>query len=167
VPDTIRFPDQTHEKSEIITLFMNTATIFKGGQNLMAQISKLQQASRDPVSSAFIDLVIEFTADQPVTIGDGASNIVGLYGEISPPGGIGNSQRFLLGNLGVSLGPGLSPQIPIVDVGIPNMIGFAQIIQASTVYDFIGVGGILADIPLGGPVVTCTVRPLIIRSYAG
>lgn len=169
MPDTIRFPSQTGtESNEIITLFTNTATIFKGAQNLIAPITGIQQASRDPPSSAFLDLVIEFTADQVVTIGDGGANFVGLFGEINPPNpNIGSPQRYLLGILGVVLTVGSMPQIPIIDAGINPLVGFSQIIQAAACYDHLGVGAINADIPLGGPVVTCKIRPLVIRSYPG
>ena len=167
MPDTVRYPDlrNTTEATEVVTLFMNQPTLLHGANATFTNIGPLRQASIQPRSSAFVDLVVEFTGSAAVVLGDGAGALVALFGEIDFPDG--SFQRYTLGILGISLTTGLMPQIPIINDGAGNILGFSQIIQAAAAYDWLGVGGLNGDIATGGPLVTCKIRPLVLRSFPG
>lgn len=166
MPTTIRFPQETgFEATQVITILNGVATIPVGGGAVYTDFDGLKIAGRSPGDSPYISLVIEFTATAAVTIGDGVTQTIGLYGEIDHPGGSIN--KYLLGALGFTFLGRSSPQIIIGTDGIGGFVGQAQIIQAEAAYNRLSVGCVQAAIPLGGPLVTCKIRPFILRSYQG
>ena len=162
---TIRYPQETApESSLIITVLNAVGTIDKAG-NTSVDFSLLKTAGARPGESPFISLVIEFTANAPVTFGNGTTESIGLYGLITHP--TGPMTKYLLGILGFQFPGKTSPQI-VCDIDGSGLItGQAQIIQAETVYDRIAVGCVQNAVPLGGPLVTCKIRPFFLRDYGG
>lgn len=94
------------------------------------------------------DIDLRITANGAVTIGDGTANgMIGLWGK-DPVTGFFS----LLGILGITLAAGSFPQVPIMD----GTHGYSQIVRYAGVYSQLGVGGVLADVATGGPLVTVT-----------
>lgn len=110
--------------------------------------------------SSIIDAAIEFSAPAAITIGNGTTDRLGIYG--ITPGGL-----FLLGILGVNLG-GTAPQIPIVTNGGAFVTtGYSQMVCNLGGFTGLAVGGVQAAIGPLAQVITVTARPIIRRVYAG
>lgn len=104
--------------------------------------------------SAFTQVTLEFVSDTAQIIGNGTTDLIGLYGEILPAD-LGDpvapmtaNRRLLLGILGVSLGPGLLPQIPIVLQPPPSnvTVGFTCMSCNVSLFSGLSIGGVTADI---------------------
>lgn len=160
----IRFPYNVEtekfraELNQIITINPASATFPSAvaiGANLTAW-----KPSGLKTEAPYTDVVIEFTANAAVLIGNGTTERLGLFGyvESSP-----TSIYFLLGVLGVNLGT-TAPQVPIASA----LTGFAQVVCNVAAYDGLQVCAINAgNIVTGGPLVTVTARPIRRRNFAG
>jgi hypothetical protein len=167
--DLFRFPipaqtaDLVAELDQIITICsaVTGANAFpQGGQATYGDITPWHLAYYSS-ETPYCDVVLEFTADGLVTIGDGtAAQLLGLYGEILAGPGAG---KYLLGALGITLA-GAKPQIPIFS----STVGYAQIIQHVPCYDKLSVGGVSGAVPVDvARLVTVRARPIRHRSFAG
>lgn len=158
MPTVIRFPRTTGaEASQIVTLINNDANFSVGGGASGVSIRFWKTTEVDGDESPFTDAVIEFSAAAAVTIGNGATERVGLYGWRA-------GQVYLLGVLGISLG-GAAPQIPLV-AGTGVITRFSQVVCNVSLYDSLSVGSVLAAFAAAQPV-TVTARPIRRRDYAG
>lgn len=176
---TIRFPllkavpsVGPNESSLVITLQQGVTTFFQGGGSDASHAygdvrawKTIQRQTESPYSC----IALEFTANGPVTIGDGTfAEQLGLFGRILNPNPLAVSPRFLIGTLGIAMG-GVAPQIPIVSrTSDADIVGYSQLISLVACYDELAVGGVSGDIVLPGEIeVTVTARPIRQREYLG
>jgi hypothetical protein len=169
VPSTYRFPiavtnnkNAKGETNQIIQLAAVTGVgaFPQGGEAAYGDVTPWHLNAYTS-ETPYCDVVLEFTADGQVTIGDGTSaGLIGLYGQINSGVGAG---KFLLGIIGIVLA-GSKPQIPIFS----STVGFSQIIAHVPIYDKLSVGGVMGavDLPIDRTV-TVRARPIRTRSYPG
>lgn len=106
-------------------------------------------------ATSFCSITLEFTADGPLTLGNGTTELIGLFGRIV----FGVGTRTLLGILGVNLGSTL-PQIPIISASV----GYSQVVSLAALYSELTIGGVNGAIATGGPIVTVVGRPIITKA---
>ncbi len=158
--DRIRFPQLTttagaRAETDLVIELFTGSTLSEGGEVAYADISSWKLTD-DGRASPFVGVVIEFTADGAVTIGDGTdAQAIGLFGEIT---GVG---KYLLGLLGLSMGTAV-PTVPIISA----TVGFAQISADVSLYDKLSVGMVAGALEIGAEV-TVRARPIRDRFYEG
>lgn len=164
--DTIRFPKPVStvlgpaEADQIITLNDAVDTLEEGGGAAEFPSIAAWKLAFSGLEAPYLDVVIEFLADDTVTIGTGdETGIVALFGAIDDGPGAG---RFLLGVLGVVLA-GAQPQIPIIS----GDVGYAQKVCDVAAYDRLIVGAYGGDIVINPVHVTIRARPIRRRSFGG
>lgn len=163
-PRELRTPEGAAEASQIIVIQTATNTLAVGGPATYTDVDAWKLAGIAD-AAPYTDIVIEFSADDAVTIGDGTTRI-GLFGEIDPGGDLSLRKRFLLGVLGLNLG-NTAFQIPIIEQGTGGFVGFAQVVCNVAAYDRLAVGGIEGDVTTGDVEIVVTARPIRRRDYAG
>lgn len=175
---TLRFPFPRElprispaEYSQIITILPATDTLKLGGEAAYVSVAPWKTAGIQNTEAPYACVAIEFASANPMTIGNGTTDLIGLYGQIdlvANPTLPTERRRQLLAILGVSLG-GVAPQIPIVQQASTDLVGFTQLVGDVTVYDRLSVGGVLSDIalPIEATTVIVTARPIRRRDYLG
>ncbi len=172
--DTIRFPLVASgpagpaETSQIISFGAPQTSFPQGGPNLYADVRawKLEQYVTE---SPYCAVVIEFTAATGgFTLGNGTSDLIGLFGLIGDITASTSAQKYLLGILGYGLGNKL-PQLPfITDPDGVGVIGVAQVVKLVSLYDALAIGGVTGAITWAGNVpVSITARPVRRRDFGG
>ena len=176
---TVRFPYNRNipnvgsiERSQLITIASGLTSLKLGGEQAYTSIRPLWIAGEGR-EAPYVCIVIEFRADAGVgTIGNGTTDLVGLYGEIDlveTPTIAAERNRALLGIIGINLGNN-APQIPIVQQAGPasDRVGFSQVFSNIACYDRLSIGGVLADITLPeGLQISVTARPIRHKDYNG
>lgn len=175
---TIRFPlDRTGprggqaETSQIITIHTALTQLPRGGVQAYTLIRPWWIAG-DNNEAPYECVVLDFRGNIAGTIGNGTTDLIGLYGEIDLVDAPANSTeriRTLLGIVGINIG-GTTPQIPVVRqaAAASDFVGFSQVFTNIAAYDRLSIGGVLADINLpDGMTVTVIGRPIRRRDYLG
>jgi hypothetical protein len=176
---TVRFPFNHSipnvgppERSQIIRIASSLTSLKLGGEQDYTSIRPLWIAGENR-EAPYTCIVVEFRAEAGVgTIGNGTTDLVGLYGEIDlveTPTNATERNRALLGIIGINLGNN-APQIPMVQQAGPasDRVGFSQVFTNIACYDRLSVGGVLADITLPeGLQISINVRPIRHKDYNG
>lgn len=176
--DTIRFPynhtmpSAPSESNQIITVLnAKTVQLARGGEQSYASVAAWKTAG-ESTEAPYTCVVIEVSANVAGTIGNGTTDMIGLYGQINlvdTPTNNTQRKRTLLGIIGLNIGNNM-PQIPIVQqaAAANDLVGFSQVFNNIAAYDQLSVGGVLGNVALAeGVQVTVTARPLRIRNYLG
>lgn len=175
---TLRFPYNhavpnagRKEASQIITLLEAADNLPEGGENAYVDVRAWHTAGDRNTEAPYTCVVLEFSASAATTIGDGSTQLIGLYGQIDlveNPRAANERKRTLLAILGINLG-GTAPQIPIVQQGGGgDLVGFSQMVSNIAAYDRLSIGGVLGDVlTVEGVEVTVVARPLRRRDYLG
>jgi hypothetical protein len=169
--ESIRFPLRAagpagpNESNLIIQLFSGAGNFPPGGFFPYTSISALKLDTFKS-ASPFCTVIIEFTTDTAQIVGNGTTEMVGLYGCIGDPTDP-LSQRYLLGGLGMGIGAKM-PQIYMPVAADAHIVGFAQVVSLSTLYDGLSIGsvGLAGAVAFAGNV-TVTARPVRRRDFAG
>jgi hypothetical protein len=160
------------EFSQIITILPATATFTLGGEPNYVSVVPWKIAGDRNTEAPYTCVAIEFITSDPMTIGNGTTDLIGLYGQIDltgNPTATNERKRTLLAILGVNL-LGAAPQIPIVvQAGPGDLVGYTQLVSNVAVYDRLSIGGVLNDVslPIEATTVTVVARPIRTRDYLG
>jgi hypothetical protein len=161
------------ELSQIITILPATATIERGGAQAYADVRPWKQAGPLTTEAPYTCVVIEMSATAALTIGNGTTEMIGLYGQIdlaANPANAAQRKRTLIGILGLPLGAQM-PQIPIVQQAAAalDLVGFSQVFSNIAAYDRLSVGGVFGDVavPVENETLTVVARPIRRRDYLG
>lgn len=176
--ETLRFPfnrDIPHvgrnESSQILTIASAVTSLPLGGAQSYADI-RPWKISGEQTEAPYPCVVLEFSSNIPTTIGNGTTDLIGLYGQIDlvqNPASATDRKRQFLGVIGINIG-NVMPQIPIVQQAGPanDVVGFSQMFNNIAVYDRLSIGGVLAAVTLGeGVQLTVVARPIRRREYLG
>lgn len=159
------------ETSQIITIASGVTMLPLGGAQNYADVRAWKIAG-ERSEAPYPCVAIEFMGSTTGTIGNGTTDLIGLYGQIdlvANPTSAADRKRTLLAILGVGLGNQM-PQIPIVTQAGPanDVVGFTQVLSNIAVYDRLSIGGVLADVNLNDNfAVTVVARPIRRREYLG
>lgn len=155
-------PAGPQERNQIITLANAVSQFDVGGGGAAYALTLPWKQLKYQTEVPYCSIVIEFTAEAPVVIGDGTvAGMIGLFGEIFDVDSPSLGGRYLLGVLGITLA-GTKPQIPLVT----NTLGYAQVVNIVGVYDALAIGGINGDVVVAEDV-TVRARPVRSREYPG
>jgi hypothetical protein len=161
------------EESQIITLESALAgTLPLGGSQNYTSVAAWKTSGNRNTETPYTCVAIEFSADGVGTIGNGTTELIGLFGQIdlvANPTTLAGRKRTLLAILGINIGNQM-PQIPIVvQVGPANdVVGYTQLVSNVAAYDRLSIGGVLGtvDIPEAREI-TVVARPLRRKDYLG
>jgi hypothetical protein len=160
------------EFSQIITILPATDTFTLGGEPNYVSVAPWKTVGDRNTETPYNCVAIEFITDEPMTIGNGTTDLIGLYGQIdlvSNPTVASDRKRTLLAILGVNL-LGAAPQIPIVvQAGPGDLVGYTQLVSNVAVYDRLSIGGVIGNValPIEATTVTVVARPIRARDYLG
>lgn len=177
---TLRFPYPRpipnvgrSETSQIITLIDAQAGTLKiGGEQAYVDVSVWKTAGDRNTETPYNCVAIEFSGTGAGTLGNGTSELVGLFGQIdliANPTTPSDRKRTLLAIIGTTIGNQM-PQIPIVSqAGIgADLVGYTQLVGNIAAYDRLSIGGVLADVTIPeSMLLTVVARPLRRRDYLG
>lgn len=177
---TLRFPRPRNipnvgqaEIDQIITILPATVgPLLLGGEQAYVSVNPWKLVG-EGTETPYSCIVLEFASSvAAATIGDGLTDMIGLYGQIdlaTNPTTAAQRKRTLLAVLGINLGQ-VMPQIPIRTQAAPanDLIGFSQVVSNIGNYDRLSIGGVLADVALPeGMNLTVTARPIRRKDYLG
>lgn len=175
---TIRFPyNRTipnkgpSEASQIITIAGAKATLPLGGEQDYTDV-RIWQRAGERSEVPYECVVLEYSANTAGTIGNGSTQMIGLYGQIDlvdNPTTAADRKRTLIAILGLNLGNQM-PQIPIINQAGPasDFVGFSQGLHNIGVYDRLSVGGVFGDIAMPESLlITVVARPIRRKDFLG
>lgn len=176
---TIRFPYNrdiptagSSESNQIITILPSkTVSLAQGGEQNYVSIAAWKSAG-ESTESPYNCVVLEFSANIAGTIGNGTTELIGLYGQInltSNPTLAAQRKRTLLGLVGFNLGA-TNPQIRIVQqaAAANDFVGISQVFTNIAAYDQLSIGGVLGTVTIPENLeLTVVARPLRIKDFIG
>lgn len=161
------------ETSQIIVLGAALAgSLPLGGAQNYVSVADWKTAGNRNTETPYTCVAIEFSADGAGTLGDGTTELIGLFGEIdlvAIPANNTQRIRTLLAILGIGIGNQM-PQIPLVAQVAPanDIVGYTQLVSNVAAYDRLSVGGVLGTVEIPeGRDVTIIARPLRRKDYLG
>lgn len=176
---TIRYPLNREipnysksESSQIITIFSGNNALVLGGEQNYADVRAWHTTDERNMASPYSCVSIEFSATSAFTLGDGETELIGIYGQIDQvetPTTAAQRKRMLLAILGLGLGSQM-PQVPIVQQAGPalDFVGFSQMLSNLPAFDRLSIGGVLGPVLIPeGITVTVVARPLRQREFLG
>jgi hypothetical protein len=176
---TIRYPLNREipnfaqaESSQIITIFSGNNALVLGGEQAYADVRAWHTADERNMASPYSCVSIEFSANGAFTLGDGETELIGIYGQIdlvAAPTLAAQRKRMLLAILGLGLGSQM-PQIPIVQQAGPasDFVGYSQMLGSLPAFDRLSIGGVLGPVLIPeGVTLTVVARPLRQREFLG
>lgn len=177
---TLRFPFNRNraniarnEISQIITILpLTVGNLRVGGAQTYADVRAWETAGERNTEAPYPCVVVEFSGSVAGIIGNGTTDLIGLYGQIDSvdaPTTAAQRKRTLLAILGLNIGNQM-PQIPLVQqaAAASDFVGFSQAISNVAAYDRLSIGGVLADVALPeNMLITVVARPIRQRDYLG
>lgn len=168
-----RFNVARNELSQIITILPLTVTTLRvGGAQTYTDVRPWQTTGERNTEAPYPCVVIEFSGNAAGIIGNGTTDLIGLYGQIDAvdnPTSAAQRKRTLIAVLGINIGNPM-PQIPLVQqaAAASDFVGFSQAISNIAVYDRLSIGGVLANVALpDNLIISVTARPIRQRDYLG
>jgi hypothetical protein len=176
--ETIRFPYNRNlpiaasEATQIITILpAKTGTLALGGEQSYVSIAPWKTAD-ESTAAPYACIALEFRGTIAGTIGNGTSELIGLYGQVNlvtTPTTNAQRQRQLIAVLGLQLGL-LYPQIVIVRQSAPasDLVGTTILASNIAVYDQLSIGGVTGAVTIPeGMTFSVVARPIRRKDFIG
>lgn len=180
MPATVRFPYNRNipnvgrnELTQIIQIRAPGAggALPAGGDQAYADVRPWKIAGEN-TEAPYTCVVLEFSGSAAGTIGNGTTELIGLFGQIdlvTAPTVAVDRKRTLIAVVGINIGNTM-PQIPLIQqaAAASDLVGFSQAFNNIAVYDRLSIGGVLGDVALPeGLNLTVVARPIRRRDYLG